>query len=174
MNSLNNKQQFFSLIKPELDGRPELDLLYRGSRDGFRALEFHSKCDNQSDTITLFRTSLGQIFGGYTRAAWSSLGGYVEDPYAFLFCLNNGTDRPFLSKISDSSRAVYCGPRFGPTFGEKDIDVRESSDTFVGLAEFPFSFERPNECSATKNGGYYYFCAKRFQLNEIEVFRVAS
>jgi hypothetical protein len=38
-------------------------LLYKGSRDGFNAKDFHRLCDNKGPTITVIRTRQGRIFG---------------------------------------------------------------------------------------------------------------
>ncbi len=49
-------------------------LLYRGSRDGFEANDFHKKCDNQGKTICLIKASNGKVFGGYADMSWKSSG----------------------------------------------------------------------------------------------------
>jgi hypothetical protein len=50
-------------------------LLYRGSMDGFRAKDFHLKCDNESSTLTIIKVNGSDfIFGGYTEAEWQSSG----------------------------------------------------------------------------------------------------
>ena len=33
-----------------------LKLIYRGSRDGFKAIDFHTKCDNQGPTISIIKS----------------------------------------------------------------------------------------------------------------------
>jgi hypothetical protein len=43
-------------------------LLFRGSRDGWRAKDFHSRCDGVSFTISLFRIKNGPCIGGFTNA----------------------------------------------------------------------------------------------------------
>ena len=43
----------------------DLELLYRGSRDGWKASDFHAKCDNKGATITVIRSTDGFIFGGF-------------------------------------------------------------------------------------------------------------
>ena len=50
-----------------------LRLLYRGSRDGFRAEAFHQRCDNkQAPTLTVIREAArGFVFGAYSDAVWS-------------------------------------------------------------------------------------------------------
>jgi hypothetical protein len=41
-------------------------LLWRGSRDGFKAQKFHSRCDGHSNTLTVVVDTKGNIFGGFT------------------------------------------------------------------------------------------------------------
>ena len=47
----------------------EWRLLFRGSRDGFTASAFHSRCDNKGPTVTVVNSD-GNIFGGFTESAW--------------------------------------------------------------------------------------------------------
>ena len=51
---------------------PELQLLYRASRDGWEGKHFHSKCDNKGPTLTVIKCTGGYVFGGYANAAWTS------------------------------------------------------------------------------------------------------
>lgn len=47
-------------------------LLYRATRDGFRAEDFHRLCDNRGPTLTVIRSDQMRVFGGFTDIAWSS------------------------------------------------------------------------------------------------------
>ena len=49
----------------------EFKLLYRGSRDGFRARDFHSHCDDIPNTLTIIQSENGNIFGGFTTQTWT-------------------------------------------------------------------------------------------------------
>ncbi len=44
-------------------------LLYRASRDGWTAANFHSCCDNKGPTVTVVKSG-NYIFGGYTDHQW--------------------------------------------------------------------------------------------------------
>ena len=63
------KKVFFKLC--QFDSSVKFNLLYRATRDGFRAVNFHSKCDNKSATITIVQTDRGFVFGGYTSLTWN-------------------------------------------------------------------------------------------------------
>ena len=44
-------------------------LIYRASRDGWAAYNFHQRCDFKGPTVTVARCG-NHIFGGYTEAEW--------------------------------------------------------------------------------------------------------
>jgi len=46
-------------------------LLYRASRDGWAASNFHSCCDFKGPTVTVVKCG-ENIFGGYTEESWKS------------------------------------------------------------------------------------------------------
>jgi hypothetical protein len=77
-------------ILREFSGK-QWGLLYRGSRDGFRGASFHSKCDGQSNTVTIIETTKGYKFGGFKPVAWESPGRYYEDTSgkSFLFTVKS-------------------------------------------------------------------------------------
>ena len=46
-----------------------VELLYRASRDGWAASNFHSCCDNKGPTVTVIKSG-NYIFGGYSEEQW--------------------------------------------------------------------------------------------------------
>ena len=59
-------------------------LLYKATRDGFSAGNFHRKCDNVDNTLTIVKVTSGNIFGGFTVKKWSSNNQFVSDSNAFI------------------------------------------------------------------------------------------
>jgi hypothetical protein len=55
----------FPEIFAEFRTKP-ISLLWRGSRDGFKAKEFHRPCDGHANTLTVILDTEGNIFGGFT------------------------------------------------------------------------------------------------------------
>ena len=49
----------------EWTGYKNMELLYRGTRDGSDSQIFHNKCDNKGPTICLCKNEKDNIFGGY-------------------------------------------------------------------------------------------------------------
>ena len=43
-------------------------MLYRGSDHGWKAKDFHSRCDNKGPSISLFKVKDGDVIGGYSTA----------------------------------------------------------------------------------------------------------
>jgi hypothetical protein len=108
-------------------------LLYRGSRDGFRSSNFHEKCDNRSNTLTLIETTKNFIFGGFTPIEWDSSSGYKPDNsgLSFLFSLKNPRNSEPRKFILKSGRnAICCDSSYGPIFaGYSDIGVLNNCNT---------------------------------------------
>jgi hypothetical protein len=61
----------FPEIFAELRGK-HFEVLWRGSRDGFGAKEFHERCDGHANTLTVILDTKGNIFGGFTPLEWDS------------------------------------------------------------------------------------------------------
>ena len=72
------------LEKKELDGR-KWSLLYRGTRDGFLASDFHSHCDSKPNTLTIVQITNGNIFGGFTSAHWDLSSSWQFDNKALIW-----------------------------------------------------------------------------------------
>jgi hypothetical protein len=118
-------------------------LLYRASRLGFKAEDFHRSCDGYSNTLTFILTDSERAFGGYTNVAWSSYGESLPDESAFLFSL----DHQQTYKAKEGREAVDHDPDFGPCFGGGVSDIRIFSDSNLksnNYSKFGFSFLPPS------------------------------
>jgi hypothetical protein len=88
-------------------------LLWRGSRDGFGARNFHGHCDGHAPTLALIQDTDGNIFGGFTPTMWDSNCAYKADPSlkSFLFGLKNPHNFPartFALKTEERDKAIFC------------------------------------------------------------------
>jgi hypothetical protein len=116
------------------DDKSEWKIIYKGTKDGFRAKDFHDKCDNHSNTITIISAN-NHIFGGFTSAFWHSKCRSSYDSKAFLFSLDTKSGK--LTKYNQDGRcisnnhSIYGSPSFGPIFGGGD-DVNLLFLTMVG------------------------------------------
>jgi len=55
-------------------------LLYRASRDGWAAADFHARCDYKGPTVTVIKSG-EYIFGGYTEQQWEHTGKHFNPAY---------------------------------------------------------------------------------------------
>jgi hypothetical protein len=98
-------------IKEWLDYRNFIPvLLYRKTADGSKPQDFHSKCDNQGNTMVFIQTTDSSVFGGYTEASWEGSGA-KRDKSSFIFNYNGKY------QAKDDKDCIYCDPNYGPTFG---------------------------------------------------------
>ena len=88
-------------------------LLFRASKDGFKAGNFHSKCDGKNNTVTLVEATNGKRFGGFTDAAWDQSSSYKTGSNGFIFSLDDKS----IYYNKDSRYNINCNSGYGPTFG---------------------------------------------------------
>ena len=96
----------------------KFELLWKGSRDGFGASTFHTKCDKKGPTLTVVKSEHDKVFGGYTSLNWESRGDYANDPTAFIYSLTHKAKcgkQKDTDSIGDDSG---CGPIFGGGGGD--------------------------------------------------------
>jgi TLD len=62
----------------------EFRLIFRATRDGWTANDFHNLCDNQGPFIAIVKTTHGKILGAYAKAPLDVSGHYRGQP-AFIF-----------------------------------------------------------------------------------------
>jgi hypothetical protein len=130
---LTGEQQCLELIKLcEFSRNDKWTLLYRGTRDGFGSKEFHSKCDNHSNILTVCKAKQSSfIFGGFTTVSCDSSNRDKLDPNAFIFSLTNKDNQPVKIKINPERHqyAICCYFSFGSTFGGgHDIYITNSAN----------------------------------------------
>jgi hypothetical protein len=150
-------------------------LQYRGTRDGFRSSNFHTKCDGRVNTITLIETTKGYIFGGFAKIAWDSSNSYKRDDSreSFLFTIRNPHNLSAQKfALSDPSYAIYCYSSCGPSFGAtNDIYVADSSNANTNS----YSNLGVRYVNDTGINGTQVFTGERnFTVKEIEVFTIET
>jgi hypothetical protein len=156
-----------------------VSLLWRGSRDGFSAADFHSRCDGRPNTLTLILDRKGNIFGGFTPAAWESPRRrwiYKRDCSfrSFLFTLKNPHNlSPRRFRLKDEQRAIYCCGACGPVFGHGyDLFVADNCYTTAHSHSgfFGASYENDSGIPAEALFTDSHF----FVVQEIEVFELSN
>jgi hypothetical protein len=81
---------------------------------------FHRACDGVANTLVVVKSTEGNVFGGFSVAAWDSSRGFKADPtgLSFVFVLKNSFgDKPTRFRLNNKDKAISCSPLFGPSFG---------------------------------------------------------
>jgi hypothetical protein len=167
---LSGKQPSDLIKVCEFSLKDKWTLLYRGTRDGFATANFHSKCDNHYNTLTILKAhGTSFIFGGFTSVAWDTSYNYKLDPNAFLFSLTNKDNKTCKMKINSNQNAIYCHSGCGPTFGMGcDICISSNSNTTNGsYSNLGSSYKHPQYAQGTNEAQSFLAGSYQFQLSEI-------
>ena len=118
VNSVIMKNEEFDMIKNAIESRlnkkvKEVKKLYQATVDGGEITNFHSKCDNIPNTLTIIQSEGNRRFGGFTSESWVTELIYKDDKNAFLFSL----DKRKIYLCKNERDAIFCDEEFGPTFG---------------------------------------------------------
>ena len=168
--SFNQKNDLIKLCEFNLDTKWKL--IYQASKDGFRAGNFHSKCDDKSPTLTIFRVKhLGYIFGGYTEVKWSQFSEHTLDSNAFIFSLTNKSKRPCKMMTNDPRKSIYRSSSYGPVFGYGDIHIADNSNmTMDSYSNLGYTYTHPKYVYKSKEIVSFLAGSFQFQLDEIEIY----
>jgi hypothetical protein len=164
----------FPAIFAESRGK-QFKLLWRGSRDGFGASQFHRRCDGHANTLTVILDTKGNIFGGFTPVEWDSTSWDKADDSekSFLFTLKNPHNIParrFSLNAGEKHLAIYCGSGWGPCFG-RNIAIYDNCNTNTdSYAHLGITYT-----NGTGLGNRIVFTGSRnFRVKEIEVFEITD
>jgi len=151
-------------------------LIYRASRNGWGAANFHSCCDRKGPTVTVVKSG-NYIFGGYTEQHWESTSSaFKRAPNSFMFSLVNPsglkpTKMPLIPGKEGS--AILCNSSYGPVFGSNnssgyyDLLVGGSPNQSSGCTS---NLNNSYRCPEGQNVTTFLAGNYAFALNEIEVF----
>ncbi len=174
LNESNRKNEFLKKLS-EWCKFKKIELIFRGSRDGMTANNFHNKCDKQGETITLIKSDKGYIFGGYTSFPWSGDYFYHSSPNSFLFTLTNIHGiQPTKFESKNDNKEVYHLSSTGPIFGGR-CDLGKYVD-FIndgGWLGFPSTYQDnlwkgKSIFTGDLNNN------NKFKLTEIEIFKLSK
>ena len=150
-----------------------LELVYWGSRDGWKASYFHAKCDDKGATITVIRSSDGFIFGGFADKPWISSDEYCKSDKAFLLSLKSTSNEVGMAKIrikqNMCSNTMFHSSSYGPILGGvyeiciySDSNNNIRSESIIGN-----TYEIPPGQTDT-----FLVGSNNFKVSEIEVFQI--
>ena len=140
----------------------KVKLLYRASRDGESATNFHTKCNGKSNTVTFVKTKNGKKFGGFANSPWNSNGSWISDSNVFVFSLNNNECYYY----NNNGNAILGSSSYGPYFGG-------GPDLCLGNNCLSNSNSTTSQSSFQYNGRSYALNGtSSFQTEEYEVYEL--
>ena len=137
-------------------------LLYKGSRDGDGAADFHSRCDDAEKSLIIVEDNYGNKFGGFTTQNWGGEYQQKKDNDAFIFSVNK---RKIYDVIPDQN-AIGCYPNFGPVFFGCQIRIYDNYTEKGGTTYKKNLNYCTTEDFELTNG------KQNFGVNDIEVYEV--
>ena len=147
-------------------------LIYRATRDGFGAKDFHSKCDSYQNSLVIIKSTNGNVFGGYTQQSWSGIMKYKADPSAFLFSFINQHNTKLIIKCTHPSYAIFTFSEYGPLFGAgHDLHIYSNSNTSGGsYSNLGDSYNHPSYPFTSPEAKSFLAGSYNFFTTEIEVY----
>ena len=139
-------------------------LLYKGSRDGDTAAEFHSRCDDAEKTLVIVEDNYGNRFGGFTTQDWGGQYLQKKDDEAFIFSI----DKNKVYDVIPNQNAIGCYPNFGPVFFGCQIRIYDNFLTKGGTTYKKGLNYCTTEDFELTNGN------QNFGVRDIEVYEVES
>eukprot|EP00557_Chaetoceros_sp_GSL56_P008087 CAMPEP_0176494110 /NCGR_PEP_ID=MMETSP0200_2-20121128/9910_1 /TAXON_ID=947934 /ORGANISM="Chaetoceros sp., Strain GSL56" /LENGTH=272 /DNA_ID=CAMNT_0017891823 /DNA_START=182 /DNA_END=1000 /DNA_ORIENTATION=+ len=108
-------------IDPEKEN-VQLGCIYKASRDGFSAVDFHEKCDGRGSGFVVILTKTGKTFGGFNPLGWESSDDYRNSNAAYLWHIE-GKNTVIHNVLQGGNAAIFDYATGGPQFGSSDFIV---------------------------------------------------
>ncbi|RHZ82381.1 hypothetical protein Glove_109g12 [Diversispora epigaea] len=154
----------------------KLQLILRGSKDGFQPKTFWNMCNGHAGTVVIAKVAkTDEILGGYNPLAWdnSTEGTDMETNDSFIFSLKNGNiQNSILSRVAYESGALkYLNSAeqniYGPCFGYSEFLMRS----------YVSDFTKDNQCWCASVSCYYEKRIRTdqyFSIVDYEVFKIVK
>ena len=155
-----------------------MEPIFRASQHGFKASDFHSRCDNIENTLVLLRNEYGKTLGGYTPVKWNAASStHAADPSLSSFIFSVDLKEKFVN--TDEDKLMYCGSYLGPTFGGgHDIYIADKCNSNNNsYTNFPSSYNRGSGEKLVRDQSSWLMFAGvpsgyKMRIVEYEVFHV--
>ena len=174
LKDLTQIAQLHQWVKESTKTNVKFELLWKGTRDGFKAATFHSKCDKKGPTLTVIKSQHDKVFGGFTSESWGFAGTgdpqSKKDHTAFIYSLTrNGK---YAQQRNDNSIRDYSG--FGPMFGCAPSNGR--CDIFINddcnMPDYNVCYANRTYQLPPDAGDDFLAGSEGYSVKEIEVYAV--
>lgn len=175
LKETNRENEFVEKLLDWTGGK-NIELLFRGTRDGMNDKAFYDKCSNKGPNIVLIKNEKGNIFGGYSSISWilSNKDKDYSAPDSFLFTLTNIFNiAPTKFPSKNDQREIRCYNNNGPLFGNgTDLGVYSDILNDGGWTHFGNTFPDILGKGRSIFTGDFSKNISGFKIKEIEVFKL--
>ena len=157
----------------------EWNLTYRSTEHGFGFDEFHLKCADQKNCLTIVKSQNGNVFGGYIDGAWNKKNTWMRNENAYLFSLINKDTNSLKIKCSVPEKAAGgARDKHIQYYGSSQVrgggvDLALSSDSNVNTGSYSNlgnTYKHPDYSLGSSQAQQFLAGSKRFKTLEIEVY----
>jgi TLD len=137
----------------------QLQCIYKASKDGWSAIQFHHAVDNMGSGIVVARTATGTTFGGYNPNGWRSTDDYYTSSSAFLWCYDIRRKIVKLPVLPGGNCAIFDYATSGPCFGAADLVIGPPQAAIMG------GFTGPDAEDISKSAGSLRQCKSAIKIS---------
>ena len=157
----------------------DLQCVYKASKDGWSAIDFHSNCDGRGSGLVVVLTSSGKKIGGFNPLGWQSNDDYGNTNGAFLWFTKGGDNIVKCPVLSGGNAAIFDYASGGPQFGSADLIIGKPEAPVMGGFAGPdaedTSINAGNLRKGSANfggayGGSSFPIGGAFKIVEVEVY----
>lgn len=165
-------------IDPEKDN-VDLQCVYKASRDGWSAIDFHESCDGRGSGLVVVLTQSGKKIGGFNPLGWQSTDDYGNSNAAFLWFSKGGKNVVKCPVLSGGNAAIFDYATGGPQFGSGDLIIGKPEAAVMGGFAGPDAEDISKSAGSLKRGsssfggaytGSSFPVGGSFKIVEVEVY----
>jgi hypothetical protein len=109
----------------------DLQCVYKASKDGWSAIDFHKSCDGRGSGLVVALTTSGKKFGGFNPLGWQSSDDYGNTNSAFLWFEKGGKGIK-CPVLPGGNAAIFDFGTGGPQFGASELIIGKSKAAVMG------------------------------------------
>ena len=159
----------------EFSVKEKWKLVYRASEHGFGYENFHEKCADETQCLTIVQVENGNIFGDYIDRAWNKQPRYMTDKNSFLFSLINKENKPLKMKCSLPDKAAIGSVSFIQVYGHSPTGTSlalfaDSNQNTSSQSDLGDVFKHPTYSHGSAEAQGFLAGSKNFKTREIEIY----
>ena len=182
-NDFDKQIKLVNWIEQKLNKNIILELIFKKTKNGSTAKDFHHYCDNKGPTLLLIRTSNDEIIGGFTPLDWETTtqGKYKYDNLGLTFLFSLTLNKKFDMIKRYTYPAIQNAVNLGPDFGVDDLFLDTNLREGISYAYCDCNFFHKGKMELVEEKGETLYVGgdkwgdgiiALFKVSEFEVYKV--